>query len=303
MTTALASRSLADRVARAPRPHDPAQVPPIAARFADLPGTVRALLTGTAGCSPYLAGLMEREAEWLREALAAPPEASLAAILEEAGGEDLAALPARLRVAKRRAALLVALADLGGVWELGEVTGALTRLADRAVQAGLRALVAAEIARGKLPGVTEADISDAAGMFVLAMGKMGAGELNYSSDIDLIVLFDESRHDPDDYAELRRGFIRVTQRLAEIGTAAHIPSSSCRRNASIRASRSRSTAGSPSTMRVSPNPGIIRNRRTASFYPTSPSAATIPATRSRPARRRLASGGARTTDEPRRDSG
>ena len=91
MTTALASRSLADRVARAPRPHDPAQVPPIAARFADLPATVRALLTGTAGCSPYLAGLMEREAEWLREALAAPPEASLAAILDEAGGEDLAA--------------------------------------------------------------------------------------------------------------------------------------------------------------------------------------------------------------------
>ena len=86
MTTALDSRSLADRVARAPRPHDPAQVPPIAARFADLPATVRALLTGTAGCSPYLAGLMEREAEWLREALAAPPEASLAAILEEAGG-------------------------------------------------------------------------------------------------------------------------------------------------------------------------------------------------------------------------
>ena len=53
-------------------------------------------------------------------------------------------------------------------------------------------------------------------MFVLAMGKMGAGELNYSSDIDLIVLFDETRHDPDDYAELRRGFIRVTQQLVKL---------------------------------------------------------------------------------------
>ena len=53
-------------------------------------------------------------------------------------------------------------------------------------------------------------------MFVLAMGKMGAHELNYSSDIDLIVLFDETRHDPDDYAELRRGFIRVTQRLVKL---------------------------------------------------------------------------------------
>ena len=53
-------------------------------------------------------------------------------------------------------------------------------------------------------------------MFVLAMGKMGANELNYSSDIDLIVLFDESRHDPSDYAELRRGFIRVTQKLVKL---------------------------------------------------------------------------------------
>ncbi len=53
-------------------------------------------------------------------------------------------------------------------------------------------------------------------MFVLAMGKMGAGELNYSSDIDLIVLFDESRHDPDDYADLRRGFVRVTQKLVKL---------------------------------------------------------------------------------------
>ena len=53
-------------------------------------------------------------------------------------------------------------------------------------------------------------------MFVLAMGKMGAFELNYSSDIDLIVLFDETRHAPDDYAELRRGFIRVTQKLVKL---------------------------------------------------------------------------------------
>ena len=58
-------------------------------------------------------------------------------------------------------------------------------------------------------------------MFVLAMGKMGAGELNYSSDIDLIVLFDETRHDPDDYAELRRGFIRVTQKLVKLLSRGH----------------------------------------------------------------------------------
>jgi glutamate-ammonia-ligase adenylyltransferase len=84
------------------------------------------------------------------------------------------------------------------------------------VQAALTAVVGAEIARGKLPGCRLEDAAEGAGVFVLAMGKMGAGELNYSSDIDLIVLFDETRHDPADYGELRRGFIRATQRMVKL---------------------------------------------------------------------------------------
>ncbi len=206
--------SLADRISRAPRPYDPVQAADAAARFASQPAPVRALLEGTAAGSPFLAGLIAREADWLEAALAAPPEATLQATLAAMPAEDLPALSASLRVARRRTALLVALADLGGVWSLAEVTAALTDLADRAVQLGLVALVTA--ARGKLPGVTEADLADAAGMFVIAMGKMGARELNYSSDIDLIVLFDETRHDPADYADLRRGFIRVTQGLVKL---------------------------------------------------------------------------------------
>ena len=45
-------------------------------------------------------------------------------------------------------------------------------------------------------------------MVALAMGKMGAGELNYSSDIDLICLFDETRFDPGDVQDARASFIR-----------------------------------------------------------------------------------------------
>jgi len=208
--------ALADRIVRAPRPHDPAQLPAVAARFGGQPEPVRDLLAGTAGCSAFLAGLIGREADWLEAALTEPPEATLATILAAMPADGATALGDSLRLARRRAALLVALADLGGAWGLEAVTSALTALADRAVQLGLTTLVAEEIARGKLPGVTEADAADAAGMFVIAMGKMGAGELNYSSDIDLIVLFDETRHDPDDYADLRRGFIRVTQRLVKL---------------------------------------------------------------------------------------
>jgi Glutamine synthetase adenylyltransferase len=107
---------------------------------------------------------------------------------------------------------LSALCDLGGVWALSEVTGALSLLADRATHVALRAHVAREISRGKIPGQTEADIESCGGMFALAMGKHGAGELNYSSDIDLICLFDEERFDGIDQMEARAGFIRATRR-------------------------------------------------------------------------------------------
>jgi glutamate-ammonia-ligase adenylyltransferase len=156
---------------------------------------------------------MQSEAEWLRETLAAAPGASLAALVAAPRPED--AGPS-LRRAKRRAALMIALADLGGVWELDAVTGALTAFADRAVQVSLQAALAAEIARGKLPGCVPEDAATGAGMFVLAMGKMGAAELNYSSDIDMIVLFDETRFAADDYAEVRRGFIRATQGMVRL---------------------------------------------------------------------------------------
>ena len=208
--------SLAARITRAPRPYDAAAGERAAAAFADVEPAARELLAGTAGCSGFLAGLMEREAEWLRAALGREPEAVLAETLAAMDAEGVAALGAAVRVARRRVALLVALADLGGAWRLGEVTGALSALADRATGLGLTALVGEEIARGKLPGVTAAEAGEAAGMFVLGMGKLGARELNYSSDIDLIVLFDETRHDPEDYADLRKGFIRVTQRLVKL---------------------------------------------------------------------------------------
>ncbi len=210
------SGSLLSRIACAPLVHDADRAGDIRARFAGLAPEARDLLAATGSASSYLATLMEREADWLREAFTEAPEAAMAAILREAAAESPAALADSLRIAKRRAALLIALADLGGVWDLAAVTGALTDLADRAVALGLTALVRAEIDRGKLPGCTEDDAAEAAGMFVLAMGKMGARELNYSSDIDLIALFDESRHDPTDYGALRRGFIRITQRLVKL---------------------------------------------------------------------------------------
>ena len=164
-----APASLTARIARAPRVHDADRAAETAAAFSDLAPELRDLLAATASCSPHLATLMSREADWLREIADAPPEDTMRAILAEAAAEDPAALGPSLRVAKRRAALLIALADLGGAWALDDVTAALTALADRAVALGLEALVRAEIARGKLPGCGPDDAPEAAGMFVLAV--------------------------------------------------------------------------------------------------------------------------------------
>ncbi|MEP2532936.1 glutamine-synthetase adenylyltransferase [Shimia sp.] len=178
-----------------------------------LAGDVAQLVQGTGGSSPYLKSLIEREAAWLPEALDDPDGAltRLFADLREVAADKL---PVALRHAKRKVALITALADLAGVWALEKVTGTLTDFADLASQVALEAAIGAEIRRGKLPGASDEDIPTAGGMVSLAMGKMGAHELNYSSDIDLICLFDETRFDPDDYHDARASFIRATRKMA-----------------------------------------------------------------------------------------
>ncbi len=208
--------SFAARITRSPRAFDPDRGREARDLVPDVAPEVASVLEGAGGSSPYLLSLMQRDPEWLAEALASAPETALDAVFRAARALDGPDLADGLRRAKRRVALLVALCDLAGVWSLEEVTGALTRFADLAVDRAITVLVGAEIKRGKLPGVTEAEVGTAAGMAVLAMGKMGAAELNYSSDIDLICLFDESRFAPDEYAEARSAFIRATRNMAAL---------------------------------------------------------------------------------------
>ncbi|MEW2916548.1 glutamine-synthetase adenylyltransferase [Ruegeria sp. ANG10] len=168
------------------------------------------LITGTAGSSPYLKGLIEHERDWLPSALQQPDQA-FADVMDAARALPPDQLKPGLRQAKRRLALLTALADLAGAWPLEKVTAALTDFGALAADVAAKAEIAALIRRGKLPGMTEDDVETAAGMIILAMGKMGAHELNYSSDIDLIVLFDETRFDPDDFFDARQGMVRATR--------------------------------------------------------------------------------------------
>lgn len=116
---------------------------------------------------------------------------------------EIAHAGARLRCAKADVHFACAGADLSGHWSLEEVTAALSRFADCAVQAALRAVAYAA-------GLANA--GDQLGLVVLAMGKLGAFELNYSSDIDLTVFYDAGAFGQDG----RHRVVRLVQQLARL---------------------------------------------------------------------------------------
>src|SRR5690606_8321924 len=100
-----------------------------------------------------------------------------------------------LRIAKSHVALLTACADLTGAWPVMRQTGVLSDFAELALDLATAHLLRMTMERGELAPPDGADlatlratpdIAKGSGFFVLGMGKLGARELNYSSDIDLI---------------------------------------------------------------------------------------------------------------------
>jgi glutamate-ammonia-ligase adenylyltransferase len=180
----------------------------------------RAILLGVAEASPYLFDLMRTDAARALRLLNCDPEPHLAALVAEitlgaAAATTEAEVMALLRRMKSEAALLIALCDIGGVWPVMRVTEALTDLAVTSVQCALRHLLRQECARGRLLPASAERPEDGSGYVVLAMGKMGAGELNYSSDIDLIVFYDAASTLVSDI-EPGPFFVRLTQALARM---------------------------------------------------------------------------------------
>ena len=165
--------------------------------IAAIPGAARAVLESAFGNSPYLCRLALRDRDILPWILQEGPDRVVEAAIGSAGGahegESAAEVMAVLRRAKRHAALAIALADIGGVWDLDAVTLALTRLADASVGGALRFLLREAAANAGLAEKDAYILEQQAGLIVLAMGKGGAFELNYSSDLDLVVFYDAER--------------------------------------------------------------------------------------------------------------
>ena len=153
-----------------------------------------------------------RDSPFLREAAAARPAVAerfladgAAAAIALALSEEHDDVAVRLRRRRLGLALAVALGDLSGELSLEQVTAALSDFADAAIDEAL-----VEAMRERMPDASPQGIT------VLALGKLGSRELNYSSDVDLILLFDPDtmpcrpRDDPGEAA------VRYGRRLVEL---------------------------------------------------------------------------------------
>ena len=182
---------------------------------------VQALLAGLADHSPYLWRLLRADPPRARKLFDSGPELVFDRLLAELRAAclataDEAEVMRLLRRAKQEAALLIALCDLGGVWDVVAVTAALTRFADAAVSCALSFLLRAAIDAARLVGLDRASPEAGSGVVVLALGKHGAGELNYSSDIDLIVFFDPNAAALAARTEPAPFYVRLTKALARL---------------------------------------------------------------------------------------
>jgi glutamate-ammonia-ligase adenylyltransferase len=167
----------------------------------------------------------ERHSPFLREALAARPDIAerfletgpnaAAAQAIETGAETAGA---ELRRRRQALALAVALGDLSGELSLEEVTGFLSDFADRSIDRAVQVAME-EIFPGEEPR----------GLAVIALGKLGSRELNFSSDVDLLLLFDpdtlprRSRGEPGDSAvRVGRRIVELLQKRTEDGYVARV---------------------------------------------------------------------------------
>jgi glutamate-ammonia-ligase adenylyltransferase len=173
--------------------------------------------------SPFLRRLLEADPERDARLSAVPPDVSHRDIVARqrgisvafrAGAIDAAGVMRQLRVNRAEHALLVALADIAGLWSVEAVTWALTEFADASVESAVQIALAEAAASGRLQPAASDDLGR--GLAVLALGKHGAGELNYSSDIDIVVFFDPETVPVAGSAEPSVVYARLAQRVAKL---------------------------------------------------------------------------------------
>ena len=181
--------------------------------FPDFEEPLQDLIAGMSGCSPFLYGLVKKEIIWIKHTLTSNLNPKAEIINEVLQSSDV---HKSLRVAKGRIALWTALQDLSGNWQLADVSKCLSEFADFSVKLALKTAIETLIAERKFSKLKNYHDAEQIGIFILAMGKLGARELNYSSDIDLVCFFDDQKLAEKDFFETRKAAIAVVKRVAKI---------------------------------------------------------------------------------------
>jgi glutamate-ammonia-ligase adenylyltransferase len=192
----------------------------LAARLLGDAPKVRQFLEAAFSGSPYLASLALRDPAILAECLLRDPDvhstgARTALAISIAGAATAKEVTALLRRFKQRVALLTGLADLGGVWPTSSVLQATSEAADAVLEQATAFLFRKARKAGQVTSPADAS-SPASGYFVIAMGKLGAHELNYSSDIDIIVFYDAERAGLTPDIEPSTFFVKLTRELVRL---------------------------------------------------------------------------------------
>ncbi len=153
--------------------------------------------------SPFLTLGLDRQPELA--ALLAAGQAEEALAYAAQAGSGVGDPGVALRLERWALATALGIGDLAGGFSLTEVMARLSGFADRALDVAIAAAI-----RERAPE------SDPAGFFAIALGKHGAGELNYSSDIDPILIYDPEvlpRRERDEPGEAAQ---RVARRVVEM---------------------------------------------------------------------------------------
>ncbi|HYD14784.1 MAG TPA: bifunctional [glutamine synthetase] adenylyltransferase/[glutamine synthetase]-adenylyl-L-tyrosine phosphorylase [Hyphomicrobium sp.] len=181
---------------------------------------VRQLIAGIVAGSSYLRTEIVRKPKRLEEILRSVPERRFADLSQDLRRrldevETLNDAMTALRNFKSDMALLTALCDLAGVWNVVEVTRVLSETADAALTGAVRFLFRQAVAKGDwLADGPDPEVTS--GYMVLGVGKYGAFELNYSSDIDLIVFYELERARLKPGIEPPTFFVRLTRDLVRL---------------------------------------------------------------------------------------
>jgi glutamate-ammonia-ligase adenylyltransferase len=172
------------------------------------------------GCSPFLTQIILKYPQYVIDILNNNPAQFIRTVTQELSNQpeypSVESLMQSLRQAKKQIALAIAIADITEFWDVQKVVLELSQFAEICLRIASDWLLYNAMKRGEVSLKHMGNPARDSGWIILAMGKLGAKELNYSSDIDLILLYDKDKVPYTGETGLQHFMSKLTQELVRI---------------------------------------------------------------------------------------